>query len=111
MPNPARPPHAGAVTAPVDPRLDELLRGAVVLGAALVLLLPAARGFHATLGWLPLWLLGMPLAAWWALHRFRLPRRAVDAASPRAAARPARRAPQARRRARPRPAAGYAQAA
>ena len=44
----------------------------------LVVLLPAARGFSDTFGWLPLWLLAMPLSAWWALHRFRLPARAQD---------------------------------
>jgi hypothetical protein len=26
------------------------------------------------LGWLPMWLVGMPLVAWWALLRFPLPR-------------------------------------
>ncbi|MEO6365024.1 MAG: hypothetical protein ABIO38_03115 [Luteimonas sp.] len=31
------------------------------------------RGHNQWLGWLPLWVLGMPLVAWWALHRFRLP--------------------------------------
>ena len=58
----------------IDPRLDTLLRHVLAIGAALVLLLPAARGFSQTLGWMPLWLLVMPACAWWALHRFRLPR-------------------------------------
>jgi hypothetical protein len=31
---------------------------------------------------MPLWLLGMPLSAWWALHRFALPRRAQMQAVP-----------------------------
>ena len=57
-----------------DPRLDLWLRRSVWLGCALLMLVPAARGHDAWLGWLPLWLLGMPLTAWWALHRFRLPR-------------------------------------
>lgn len=89
----------------VDPRLDRVLRRAVVLGALAVLLIPAARGHNDWLGWMPLWLVGMPLMAWWALHRFPLP------------ARPARRSRlQARRRsgpqARRRPAAaGLARAA
>lgn len=61
-------------TEPVDPRLDAVLRHATAIGAVLLLLLPAARGSHATLGWLPLWLLAMPLFAWWTLHRFALPR-------------------------------------
>ena len=59
---------------PVDPRLDTVLRHATAIGVVLVLLLPAARGTQAALGWLPLWLLAMPLVAWWALHRFALPR-------------------------------------
>lgn len=54
----------------IDPRFEEALRYAVAIGAVLVLLLPVARGSHAAIGWLPLWLLGMPLSAWWALHRF-----------------------------------------
>lgn len=57
-----------------DPRLDLCLRRSVWLGCTLLLLIPAARGHSEWLGWLPLWLLGMPLIAWWALHRFRLPR-------------------------------------
>ena len=66
----------------LDPGLEVLLRHAVAIGTALVLLLPAARGFSPTFGWMPLWLVAMPLAAWWALHRFRLPaREAEDAAS------------------------------
>lgn len=53
--------------------LDRWLRRAVITGLALVLLVPSARGQIPWLGWAPLWLVGMPLAAWWALHRFRLP--------------------------------------
>ena len=80
-----------------DPRLDALLRHVIAIGAVLVLLLPAARGSHGALGWLPLWLLAMPLAAWWALHRFRLPHWSI---SPASAATVRRRiaVPQARRR-------------
>ena len=53
--------------------LDALLRQLVILGALAVLLIPAARGSSALFGWLPLWLVGMPLAAWWSLRRFPLP--------------------------------------
>lgn len=53
--------------------LDNVLRHAVILGTLAVLLVPAARGSTALLGWLPLWLVGMPLAAWWSLRRFPLP--------------------------------------
>lgn len=83
-----------------DARLEALLRYAIAIGAVLVLLLPAARGSHAALGWLPLWLLLMPMTAWWALHRFALPAwapgRRVAAARPRPRA-----VVQARRRTRP----------
>ena len=84
----------------IDPRVEEVLRYAVAIGAALVLLLPAARAFSVQIGWLPLWLLAMPLTAWWALHRFRLPWRAEDPA-PSATQRRRRPGVQARRRARP----------
>ena len=53
--------------------LDSALRQAVILGTLAVLLVPAARGSSDWLGWLPLWLVGMPLAAWWSLHDFPLP--------------------------------------
>lgn len=85
--------------ADVDPRLEQALHYAIAIGAVLVLLLPGARGMHAALGWLPLWLLAMPLVALWALHRFRLPR-GHQPTRP-AIARVRRSVPQARRRARP----------
>ena len=53
--------------------LDSLLRQAVVLGSLVVLLVPAARGHGTWLGWWPLWLVGMPLSAWWSLRGFPLP--------------------------------------
>ena len=53
--------------------LDVLLRRAVTLGTLAVLLIPAARGHHEWLGWLPLWLVGMPLSAWWSLRGFPVP--------------------------------------
>ena len=82
--------------ASVHPTLARSLRGALVLGVLLVLLLPAARGDSQWLGWWPLWLVAMPATALWALHRFRLPARG-------GAALPRRRriGPQARRRALP----------
>jgi hypothetical protein len=55
------------------PLLEQVLRGALLTGLALVLLLPFARGYSSWLGWLPLWLVGMPAVAWWALYRFRVP--------------------------------------
>ena len=74
-------------------QLDAVLRHAVILGTLAILFIPAARGGSEWFGWLPLWLVGMPVAAWWALHRFRVPtvlRRVRPAAA-------RRRAPQARR--------------
>jgi hypothetical protein len=56
-----------------DPRLLRSVRQVALAGLALVLVWPAARGSSAWLGWLPMWLVGMPLVAWWAL-RFPLPR-------------------------------------
>lgn len=90
--------HADTVRA----ELDTVLRYAVAIGALLVLMLPAARGHHGALGWLPLWLVAMPAMAWWALHRFALPLRARRVADPVAAGLRRRRrgAVQARRRAR-----------
>jgi hypothetical protein len=58
--------------------LDRLLRQVVIVGTLAVLLIPAARGSTEMLGWLPLWLVGMPLAAWWSLRRFPLPRVALQ---------------------------------
>ncbi|MFT4256329.1 MAG: hypothetical protein QM599_05145 [Pseudoxanthomonas sp.] len=55
----------------IDPQLDRWLRHAILVGAALSLLLPWRSDW---LGLTALWLVGMPLSAWWALHHFRLPR-------------------------------------
>lgn len=82
-----------------DPQLHRSLRLALSCGVALVVLLPMARGHSEWLGWLPLWLVGMPGMALWALHRFRLP--LGKAASGTAAPRRRRPGTQARRRAAP----------
>ena len=58
-------------------QLDSALRHAVILGTLAVLLIPAARGSSQWLGWLPLWLVGMPLTAWWSLRRVPLPQLAM----------------------------------
>lgn len=57
-----------------DPRVLRPVRQIALAGLALVLVWPAARGHSLWLGWLPLWLAGMPGMAWWALHGFPLPR-------------------------------------
>jgi hypothetical protein len=59
---------------PCDRRLDLAMRRIVLVGAVLVLAVPAARGDSVWLGALPLGLLGRRLARWWALHRVRRPR-------------------------------------
>lgn len=64
--------HRRAITQS-DPQLERSLRVVLALGVMLVLLLPMARGFNAWLGWMPMWLVGMPAVALWSLHRFRLP--------------------------------------
>jgi hypothetical protein len=66
-----------------DPRPERTLRTAVAFGALAVLLVPAARGHSDWFGFLPLWLLGMPLAAWWSVSGFPLPRPAMARPRPR----------------------------
>jgi hypothetical protein len=61
------------VSLPPDPRLAAALRQILFAGIALVLVIPAARGQSHWLGALPLWLVAMPAASLWALHRFPLP--------------------------------------
>ena len=58
-------------------QLDAVLPHAVILGTLAILFIPAARGSTQWLGWLPLWLVGMPLAAWWSLRGFPLPQMAM----------------------------------
>ena len=85
----------------VDLQLERVLRSIVIAGLALVLLLPAARGQSDWLGWLPLWLVGMPLAAWWSLYRFRLPLHRTAARESASPMRRRRSGAQARRRTSP----------
>ena len=58
-------------------QLDAVLRHAVILGTLAILFIPAARGGSEWFGWLPLWLVGMPVAAWWSLRGFPLPQMAM----------------------------------
>ncbi|WP_222565573.1 hypothetical protein [Novilysobacter antarcticus] len=50
------------------PRLHAALCHGLAVGVTLLIVLPAARGSHELIGWLPLWLLGMPLSALAVLH-------------------------------------------
>lgn len=90
--------HKDAPT-PAYPQLERSMRFVLLTGLALIVLLPAARGHSEWLGWLPMWLVGMPAIALWSLHRFRLPLGKAATAS----LAPRRRRPgtQARRRAVP----------
>ena len=54
-------------------QIEAALRQLLVLGIAAVVLIPAARGSSLWIGWLPLWLVGMPLVAWWRLPRLHRP--------------------------------------
>lgn len=87
--------HADPVAPATRDTLEAALRAVVAFGLFAALLLPAGRGYSQAVGWLPLWLVAMPLSAWWALHGFALPHWPRRAAT---TARPRRRAPQARRR-------------
>lgn len=97
----SHPVNRKALSVMPDPQLERSLRLALVTGLVLVVLLPMARGSSDWLGWLPLWLVGMPGVALWSLHRFRLP---LAGASVRASGQDhprRRRSAQARRRALP----------
>ncbi len=76
-------PTAFPIPAPVpDPLLERFVQAVMLLALALVMLLPDARAYSPLLGWVPLWLLGMPAVAWWSLYRFRLPVRDVPHDAP-----------------------------
>ncbi len=86
--------HPVDLAAP-DPSLERIMRRVALTGVLLVMALPMARMDSIWVGALPLWLIGMPLASWWALHHFRLPR--FEPSNPRIKSR-RRMTPQARRR-------------
>ena len=50
------------------PALDRWLLQALVAGVSFAVLLPFAQGHSAAFGWLPLWLVGLPLSAWLGWH-------------------------------------------
>lgn len=85
----------------VDPQIERALRLLLLGGLALVMLLPGARGHSDMLGWMPMWLVGMPGVAWWSLHRFPLPIRKASAQESAKSTRRRRPGTQARRRAVP----------
>lgn len=88
--------------------LEQSLLGALALALIAMLSLPAARGVSESFGWLPFWLLALPLSAWATARALRygngLERRRARAlpmatVHPIAAARAQARRPQALRRA------------
>jgi len=96
---------SNVVSTPIESRamLGAVLLGLMAVGAIVLLSFPGARAGTSAVGWPPMWLLGLPGAAWVTLQLLRLPRRRGRASS----AMPRRRGPgvsvQARRRpARPR---------
>lgn len=91
-------PDHDAASGEIEVRLEDTLKYALAIGSVLVLLLPGARGSSDIVGWLPLWLLGMPAAALWALKGFPLPGRATEQLVAIPAPRRRRSSPQARRR-------------
>ena len=51
--------------------LEQALLGAVALALVAMLSLPAARGVSDAFGWMPFWLLALPLSAWAAARALR----------------------------------------
>ena len=99
-------------TSPDTRVLRQALAGLVFLGLVAIASLPAARG-AGPVGWMPMWLLGMPLAALASLALADLRERGPQAApaSPSAAPRRRARPAQARRRTAARPASPRRRAA
>ncbi|MBX3711736.1 MAG: hypothetical protein KF800_07230 [Lysobacter sp.] len=52
--------------------IEQSLLGAAALGLVTMLSLPAARAGSETFGWLPFWLLALPLSAWAVARLLRL---------------------------------------
>ena len=55
-----------------EQRLTHALVQCLLVGLALCLLFPAARGHSALLGWMPLWLVGAPMLSLLVLKRHAL---------------------------------------
>jgi predicted outer membrane lipoprotein len=77
-----------SATCRFDARIGACLLGALFLGIVAVLSLPAARADSAAFGWMPMWLIGMPLTSLCmfaianAMPFLRLPRRRTPDSSP-----------------------------
>ena len=53
------------------PLLEQCLLAAAVLSLVAMLSLPAIRSVSTSFGWLPFWLLALPLTAWAAVRALR----------------------------------------
>lgn len=80
-----------------DPLQRRVLQ-AVMAGMAAVVLLPFAQADTASFGWLPLWLVGLPIASWMALSGVRRLEAHADAGPAQPAALSAEAVARARRR-------------
>lgn len=87
MKSTARSKTAEARAVVARPRIALTLAGAwFALGCAALLLVPASRGSDPWLGWLPFWLVGVPVIEWTLLRLCCLPA-SVTAAAVRSRAR------------------------
>ncbi|MCC7248599.1 MAG: hypothetical protein IT473_08245 [Lysobacter sp.] len=73
-------------TASAPSSLEQTLLGLAALAVVALLSFPAARGASETFGWLPFWLLALPLCAWATARALRV--RAARAGAGDEAARP-----------------------
>lgn len=64
----ARIPASCAAPCGMPPPIEQALLGVLALAVLALLIFPAARGVSEVLGWLPLWLPGLPGCAWAALR-------------------------------------------
>ena len=69
--------HTATAHPEPGPQLAPAVLGALFVAAVAVLSLPQARGTSEAFGWMPLWLLALPLAAWLGLQAGRLGGRAA----------------------------------
>jgi hypothetical protein len=51
--------------------LEQVSLAFLILGLVSIASFPAARGFSASFGWLPFWLLALPLSAWTVARALR----------------------------------------
>lgn len=78
MPKPSAPhPHAIVLS-----RIERALLGAAALAPVAMLSLPEVRGAGATFGWLPFWLVALPLCAWAVARGLRRRAEAAPAIRP-----------------------------